>query len=67
MIAGIHASWYIGARLNKRWDSDPGFDWEGDAEKLSRRIMQHYLCWVGVAVGLVGLVAAFLEKQGVFG
>jgi len=55
-IAGIYASWIIASRVNASWTSVE--DWakfSAVAHSCWRRFFNHYLYWIGLSLGLVGM------------
>jgi hypothetical protein len=61
-ISGLHASWFMGTHLNRSWNEGADVDWEKDATDVNRRIMQHYLYWIGVVAAFAGLIWAIIDK-----
>ena len=58
-LAGAHASWTVASFVNVRWDDDHAWVSFGHlATSPIRRFIHHYLYWIGLAVGLVGILFA---------
>jgi len=58
-ISGVHAGWFMGKYIHRRWTKD--FPSRGDLNYFlsrRRRIWHHYLYWLGILVGLMGLAIA---------
>ena len=52
-FAGLHASWTIASHINVQWDSDSNWtDFGKEAKSGVRRLIHHYLYWVGLLFGL---------------
>jgi hypothetical protein len=62
-FSGVHASLFMANRINRRWDENYRFDWEDDATKCSRRLIQHYLYWLALVIGFVGLGIALFTPH----
>lgn len=55
-LAGIHASWTVASHVNARWTSVADWaEFSAVAHSLRRRILHHYLYWLGLTVGLLGM------------
>jgi hypothetical protein len=60
-LAGVHASWTIGTRINVNWETDQNWaEFGKKAGSRVRRFMHHYLYWIGLILGLGGIVSAWL-------
>jgi MFS family permease len=57
LVSGVSAGLFMGKYVNKRWGEVLNFD---AAYTRNRRFMHHTLYWVGLVVGLLGLIAAYL-------
>jgi hypothetical protein len=58
LIAGVHAGWFMGNHVNKPWDRNYLPDFADAAFDSRRRFFHHWLYWLGLAVGLGGLLYA---------
>ena len=55
--AGLHASWTIARYVNVNWEADRNWaDFGKQASSCVRRLIHHYLYWLGLFFGLGGLV-----------
>lgn len=60
-IAGIHASWTVASHINVEWSGETKWKEFGDqASHLRRRVLHHYLYWLGLVIGLLGMIGSFL-------
>ncbi len=59
LLAGGHAAWFMGNNINTKWK--PGFldTFEAAAFHKYRRYIHHWLYWLGIAFGLLGLIASY--------
>ena len=62
LVAGIHAGQFMSRQVNDPWQSDYLRRFESEAFSSRRRFMHHVLYWVGLALGLAGLLVAVGEK-----
>lgn len=56
--AGVHAGWFMGNHVNKVWGQNYLDDFADAAFNRRRRFIHHWLYWLGLAVGLGGLLCA---------
>lgn len=61
LIAGLHAGFFMGKHINRRWNSGSLEEFERDAFTLRRRVMHHWFYWFGLFAGIAGLVYAKLR------
>jgi hypothetical protein len=55
-IAGIHASWTVASRINSKWENaDVWLSFGSAAHSGLRRFIHHYLYWLGLGLGLLGM------------
>jgi hypothetical protein len=55
-VAGVHASRSIANVINTSWTDDRGWAKFGNsAASPLRRFMHHYLYWIGLILGLLGI------------
>jgi hypothetical protein len=55
-IAGVHASWTVASRINTKWESaDLWLNFGNSAGSWPRRLVHHYLYWLGLLLGLLGM------------
>jgi hypothetical protein len=57
-VAGAHAAWFMGTHVNTAWDREFLHRFERNAFSRSRRILHHWMYWLGLLAGLGGLVIA---------
>ena len=62
VISGSHAGLFMARHINEPWSTNFLSRFEREAFSPIRRTMHHSLYWLGIAVGLVGLVLAILTK-----
>lgn len=55
LLAGIHAAWFMGTHLNRKWESDFLDEFEESAFKPTRSFWHHWMYWSGLIVGLSGI------------
>lgn len=58
LVAGVHAAWFMGAHINTAWNNDYLVDFADAAFSKRRRILHHWLYWLGLTSGLMGLLWA---------
>jgi hypothetical protein len=63
-IAGISAGLFMGRHVNRPWQDDYLHQFEREAFESSRRFIHHSLYWIGLVLGLIGLIFAVLAKRG---
>lgn len=61
--AGIHAGLFMSRHVNDPWQLDYLTRFESDAFSPNRRFMHHSLYWIGLVLGLVGLMVAVILKK----
>lgn len=64
IVSGVSAGLFMGAYINTEWDDVWLADFYEKALGERRKFMHHGLYWVGLAVGLIGLVVAAAERLG---
>lgn len=57
-ISGATAAWFMGVHVNEPWSGDYLNRFEKDAFSLKRRLLHHWMYWLGLVAGLGGLVIA---------
>jgi hypothetical protein len=62
LISGISAGLFMGKCVNRRWDDSRLSELYIEAYSLQRRIFQHWLYWLGLASGIVGIVVGWLTR-----
>ena len=62
-VSGAHASLFMARHVNDPWQKDYLDRFEQDAFSTTRRTMHHLLYWIGIGVGITGLVLAFVAKH----
>jgi hypothetical protein len=61
-LAGVHASWTIATYVNVGWETDQNWsDFGRQAGSSLRRLIHHYLYWIGLIFGLGSLFWAWLR------
>ncbi|MEU1428521.1 hypothetical protein ABZ412_15740 [Nocardia sp. NPDC005746] len=58
--AGLHASRFMGRFINVAWDQNVMATFEDKAFTFQRRVMHHWTYWLGLIIGLAGLLIAKL-------
>jgi len=58
LVAGVHAAWFMGNHVNTVWGKDYLDDFADAAFSRRRRILHHWLYWLGLGAGLIGLLYA---------
>jgi hypothetical protein len=54
-VAGISASWTVASRINTKWENaDVWLNFGNVAGSWRRRLIHHYLYWLGLSLGLAG-------------
>ena len=61
-VAGAHAAWFMGKYINIAWDESFLRRFEDDAFSRTRRILHHWLYWLGLVIGLGGLAIAAISS-----
>ena len=65
LVSGVSAGWFMGEFINIPWNDWRLDDIKAMAFSRRRRILQHWLYWAGLVVGLGGLVLAkFFQSSG---
>jgi hypothetical protein len=65
LVSGVSAAWFMGKFINIPWNDKRLDDIKAMAFSRRRRILQHWLYWAGLVVGLGGLVLAkFFQSSG---
>ncbi len=55
-VAGVNASWTVASRINTIWqDSELWLSFGELAQAPGRRFIHHYLYWLGLVAGLLGM------------
>jgi hypothetical protein len=62
LVAGAHAAWFMGTHVNRRWEDDYLGKFESSAYSLTRRLIHHWLYWLGLIIGLGGLGLGILGR-----
>ncbi len=63
-ISGISAGWFMGTYINQPLRDEKRLrEFYNEAYSLRRRILQHWLYWLGLAVGLGGLLAGHYDPH----
>jgi hypothetical protein len=57
-ISGASAAWFMGVHVNEPWGDHYLDRFAKDAFSLKRRLMHHWMYWLGLVAGLTGLVVA---------
>ena len=60
LIAGVHAAWFMGTHINRAWTKEHLTTFADDAFSQKRRILHHWLYWLGLASALLGLLLGLL-------
>lgn len=63
LISGAHAGLFMGRFINDPWGKDVLAEFESRAFKSSWRNIHHTLYWLGLGVGLAGLIAALISER----
>jgi hypothetical protein len=60
LMSGISAAWFMGSYVNTPWDEQDQHlsTLYAQAVSLPRRIVQHWLYWLGLLLGVAGIAAA---------
>ena len=66
LASGISAGWFMGEYINSKWDDGRLAAFAEKAYSPWRRLMHHWLYWIGLFVCLFGLLMAARER-GLFG
>ncbi len=61
LFSGIHAGWFMGVHINRRWMSDFLEEFEQCAFSPVRRFLHHWFYWAGLIVGLTGLLLSLVS------
>lgn len=61
LISGISAGWFMGNYINKRWNPDLLKKFSADAYSVKRRFLHHWLYWVGLGLGFIGIIAGGID------
>ena len=59
MVSGISAGWFMGTYINQPLDDEDRRKFYNEAYSLRRRILHHWLYWLGLAIGISGLLAGW--------
>ena len=62
LVSGISAAWFMGTHINTRWSDDRLTEFARAAYSVRRRVMHHWLYWIGLIVALTGLFIAIGER-----
>jgi hypothetical protein len=57
IVSGISAGWFMGTYINQPLDDEMRRKFYNEAYSTSRRIFHHWLYWLGLAIGIGGLLA----------
>lgn len=58
LVSGMSAAWFMGTYINKKWDKALLDSFAAEAYSTRRRFMHHWMYWIGLFIGLVGLFGA---------
>jgi hypothetical protein len=59
IVSGISAGWFMGTYINQPLDDEDRRKFYNEAYSLRRRILHHWLYWLGLAIGIGGLLAGW--------
>lgn len=62
IVSGISAAWFMGKYINSRWNEALLSAFADEAYSVKRRLLHHWLYWLGLLVGLSGLFIAVGER-----
>lgn len=62
VASGIHAGWFMGTYINTRWDDALLAQFAAKTYSGWRRFWHHWLYWIGLTVGLIGLFVPLLKQ-----
>ena len=62
IVSGAHAGIFMGRHINTEWTSTAFSDGFGEAYTRGRRHWHHTMYWVGLSVGLLGILFALAAK-----
>lgn len=62
LVAGSHAAYFMAKYINNPWKNDYLEKFEAEAFTSQRRFLHHGLFWLGLFIGLLGLVLSILKK-----
>jgi hypothetical protein len=61
-FSGASAAWFMGVHVNEPWTNHYLIRFEKDAFSLRRRLLHHWMYWLGLVAGLGGLAVAIWWK-----
>jgi len=61
-VSGIDAGLFMGRHINSPWEDGFLKEFNNEAFSGRRRFMHHYLYWIGLVAGLLGLGIAIYMK-----
>ncbi|MFP2925586.1 hypothetical protein ACLESO_10275 [Pyxidicoccus sp. 3LG] len=62
LVSGLSAGWFMGKFINHRWDKALLDEVSQFAYSKCRRFLHHWLYWLGLLAGIVGLLLALKES-----
>jgi hypothetical protein len=63
LVSGISAGWFMGEYVNRPWDDDRLRAFSAEAYSRRRRILHHWLYWVGLGLGFIGIIAGGIDNS----
>jgi hypothetical protein len=60
IVSGVTAGWFMGTYINQPLDDEACRKLYNEAYSTRRRIFHHWLYWLGLAIGIGGLLAGWL-------
>ncbi|WP_157269905.1 hypothetical protein [Azohydromonas aeria] len=60
LLAGINAALFMSRHVNDPWQDDYLVNFELEAFSMRRRFLHHGLYWIGLLIGIAGLLTAWV-------
>jgi hypothetical protein len=62
LVSGVSAGWFMGNYVNCPWDDARLKAFSGEAYATRRRVLHHWLYWLGLGLGIAGMIAGFVAR-----